>query len=334
MNDSILATKQQDTEEHWISISDMMAGLMVIFLFIAISYMLDVSADKDAIDKIVVTYEQLRADLYADLYDEFKDDLTKWNVVLDEDMLSMRFKEPEVLFARGSAEVRPLFRKILNEFFPRYIKILSETKTNDGEYKYKDDIAEIRIEGHTSSEWEGVRDIEEVAYILNMELSQDRTRHVLNYVLQIKNPRIQQNRKWIRDNLTANGLSSSKLIRNLDGTQNPQESRRVEFRVRTNAEKRIVEIPEKEKMKMGLPDFLQNKEFNDLRQQMGADLVSWDSGGSDWKRFEIEIPLISVKTNGRTKTLEFNGSTVIVYIRDQYIGDQEVIETLRPRRFA
>ena len=247
MNDSILATKQQDTEEHWISISDMMAGLMVIFLFIAISYMLDVSADKDAIDKIVVTYEQLRADLYADLYDEFKDDLTKWNVVLDEDMLSMRFKEPEVLFARGSAEVRPLFRKILNEFSPRYIKILSETKTNDGEYKYKDDIAEIRIEGHTSSEWEGVRDIEEVAYILNMELSQDRTRHVLNYVLQIKNPRIQQNRKWIRDNLTANGLSSSKLIRNLDGTQNPQESRRVEFRVRTNAEKRIVEILKRKK---------------------------------------------------------------------------------------
>ena len=242
MNERILAPKQQDTEEHWISISDMMAGLMIIFLFIAISYMLDVSADKKAIDKIVVTYEKLRADLYADLYEEFKDDLAKWNVVLDEDMLSMRFKEPEVLFARGSAEVRPLFREILNEFFPRYIKILSETKTNDGEYKYKDDIAEIRIEGHTSSEWEGVRDIEEVAYILNMELSQDRTRHVLNYVLQIKNPRIQQNRKWIRDNLTANGLSSSKLIRNLDGTQNPQESRRVEFRVRTNAEKRIVEI--------------------------------------------------------------------------------------------
>ncbi len=242
MNERILAPKQQDTEEHWISISDMMAGLMIIFLFIAISYMLDVSADKKAIDKIVVTYEKLRADLYADLYEEFKDDLAKWNVVLDEDMLSMRFKEPEVLFARGSAEVRPLFREILNEFFPRYIKILSETKTNDGKYKYKDDIAEIRIEGHTSSEWEGVRDIEEVAYILNMELSQDRTRHVLNYVLQIKNPRIQQNRKWIRDNLTANGLSSSKLIRNLDGTQNPQESRRVEFRVRTNAEKRIVEI--------------------------------------------------------------------------------------------
>ena len=84
---------------------------------------------------------------------------------------------------------------------------------------------------------------------------------------------------------------------------------------------------------MGLPDFLQNKEFNDLRQQMGADLVSWDSGGSDWKRFEIEIPLISVKPNLRTKTLEFNGSTVIVYIRDQtlrYIGDQEVIEHLGP----
>jgi outer membrane protein OmpA-like peptidoglycan-associated protein len=75
-----------------------------------------------------------------------------------------------------------------------------------------------------------------------MELSQDRTRRVLNYVLQIENPQIQQNKKWIRENLTANGLSSSKLIRNPDGTQNRKESRRVEFRVRTNAEKRIVEI--------------------------------------------------------------------------------------------
>ncbi len=36
MNENILTTREQDTEEHWISISDMMAGLMVIFLFIAI----------------------------------------------------------------------------------------------------------------------------------------------------------------------------------------------------------------------------------------------------------------------------------------------------------
>ena len=249
MNEDILTTSRQESEEHWISISDMMAGLMVIFLFIAISYMLfiskkmeEIEKEKEKIEKIVEAYITLRSDLYNDLHEMFKDELPKWNAVLDEDTLSIRFKEPEVLFARGRAEVRPLFRKILDEFFPRYIKILTESKTDDGEYKYKHDIAEIRIEGHTSSEWEGVEGREEIAYILNMELSQDRIRRVLNYALQIENPKIQQNRKWIRENLTANGLSSSKLIRNPDGTQNREESRRVEFRVRTNAEKRIIAI--------------------------------------------------------------------------------------------
>ncbi|MDE0316507.1 MAG: OmpA family protein [Candidatus Poribacteria bacterium] len=225
---------EQETEEHWISISDMMAGLMVIFLFIAISYMLHVRAEKEKIEKIAITYEKLQSDLYADLEKEFEKDLNKWNAVLDRQTLSVRFKEPEVLFAQGEAEVRPAFKNILNDFFPRYIQILRRPK-------YINDIAEIRIEGHTSSEWQAGESPED-AYIHNMELSQGRTRSVLEYVLQLLSPQIQQNRKWIRNYLTANGLSSSKLILNSDGTENKEESRRVEFRVRTNAEKRIVEI--------------------------------------------------------------------------------------------
>ena len=234
MNEEVLTNIEQETEEHWISISDMMAGLMVIFLFIAISYMLHVRAEKEKIEKIAITYEKLQSDLYADLEKEFEKDLNKWNAVLDRQTLSVRFKEPEVLFAQGEAEVRPAFKNILNDFFPRYIQILRRPK-------YINDIAEIRIEGHTSSEWQAGESPED-AYIHNMELSQGRTRSVLEYVLQLLSPQIQQNRKWIRNYLTANGLSSSKLILNSDGTENKEESRRVEFRVRTNAEKRIVEI--------------------------------------------------------------------------------------------
>ena len=207
---------------------------MVIFLFIAISYMLHVRAEKEKIEKIAITYEKLQSDLYADLEKEFEKDLHKWNAVLDKQTLSVRFKEPEVLFAQGESEVRLAFQNILNDFFPRYIRILRQPK-------YISDIAEIRIEGHTSSEWQAGESPED-AYIHNMELSQGRTRSVLEYVLQLSSPQIQQNRKWIRNYLTANGLSSSKLILNSDGTENKEESRRVEFRVRTNAEKRIVEI--------------------------------------------------------------------------------------------
>ena len=82
MSDEILTNREQDTEEHWISISDMMAGLMVIFLFIAISYMLHVQAEKEKIEKIAVTYEKLQSDLYAELEKEFEKDLNKWNVEL------------------------------------------------------------------------------------------------------------------------------------------------------------------------------------------------------------------------------------------------------------
>lgn len=241
MNENILTTREQDTEEHWISISDMMAGLMVIFLFIAISYMLHVQAEQERIEQIAVTYEKLQSDLYAALEEEFKDDLNKWNAILEEQTLSIRFKEPEVLFEQGSAEVRPDFEKILNDFFPRYIRILMESKDSKGKPKYINDIAEIRIEGHTSSEWTE-NTSPEAAYIHNMELSQGRTRSVLKYVLQI--PSIRQSQEiqdWLKLHLTANGLSSSKLIAP-NGIENKEESRRVEFRVRTNAEKRIAEI--------------------------------------------------------------------------------------------
>ena len=41
MIEKLFNRQAQETEEHWVSISDVMAGLMVIFLFIAISYMVN-----------------------------------------------------------------------------------------------------------------------------------------------------------------------------------------------------------------------------------------------------------------------------------------------------
>lgn len=72
-----------------------------------------------------------------------------------------------------------------------------------------------------------------------MKLSQDRSRNVLKYVLEIRDL---QDKEWIKKYLTANGLSSSKLIFDLDGNQNKEESRRVEFRVVTKSEKLIDKI--------------------------------------------------------------------------------------------
>ena len=71
-----------------------------------------------------------------------------------------------------------------------------------------------------------------------MKLSQDRTRSVLQYCLNLL-PRSQQ--QWAMQKITANGLSSSHVVKK-NGKEDHKMSRRVEFRIRTNAEEKLEEI--------------------------------------------------------------------------------------------
>jgi outer membrane protein OmpA-like peptidoglycan-associated protein len=136
------------------------------------------------------------------------------------------------LFERGRATIRPQFADILADFFPRYVEVLKP---------FRSSIEEIRIEGHTSSVW-GRNSGSEEAYFLNMELSQERTRSVLQYVLGLSD--VVDERSWIQPLLTANGLSSSRLVLDENGVEDQDLSRRVEFRVRTTAKTEIVRIIE------------------------------------------------------------------------------------------
>jgi len=166
--------------------------------------------------------------------------LPKWKAEIDRETLSVKFHEPDVLFEQGRHEVTQRFQEILQEFFPRYLLIMNSKK-------YQDSIEEIRIEGHTSSEWRknDGNDGDNHAYFLNMWLSQNRTRSVLEYCLGLTTEN--DVRIWAKKHITANGLSSSHLIFNDDGTENKEESRRVEFRTKTAAEKKVVEIIEEMK---------------------------------------------------------------------------------------
>ena len=249
MIERLFNRQKQETEEHWVSISDVMAGLMVIFLFIAISYMVNANQKneqlikineqlikiKDEVEDLLDVYTNLQRALSEDLQKEFEGD-PEWTGTLDPETLSIRFKEP---FTQDDATVPNDFKKVLNDFFPRYIEILTKSE-------YKNDIAEIRIEGHTSSEWHHEATLDE-AYFNNMELSQNRSRNVLRYVLGIKDQEIIQNKRWIKENMTANGLSSSQTLPVSPEdplVENKEESRRVEFRVVTKLEKLIDKIKE------------------------------------------------------------------------------------------
>jgi outer membrane protein OmpA-like peptidoglycan-associated protein len=163
-----MASSKKDN--YWIPLADLMTVLMVIFLFISISYMIDVKSKQDERDKIFEDFKETKIDLLKDLQTEFNDDFRKekWNAVLDKD-LSIKFVNESVLFDYNKSNLKSEFQTVLTDFFPRYLNILMKPK-------YIDKIAEVRIEGHTDIQGD---------YIYNLQLSQDRTRNVMKFLLNL-----------------------------------------------------------------------------------------------------------------------------------------------------
>lgn len=230
-------------DSFWIPYADLMTVLMVIFLFISLAYMGLVQFQKNERDKIFEDYKLTKENLLKELKQTFKHDKQRWNLELDDD-LSIKFTNPQVLFDEGKSDVTPTFQNILKEFLPKYLSVVMQDK-------YKDKIAEIRIEGHTNT-----KPINKTndPYIDNMELSQNRARNVLGFLRQqncfillegTKKDRLQY---W----LTANGLSfgrtidaNSNLTFNSKAEIDPNKSRRVEFRIVTTSENLVEEVIQK-----------------------------------------------------------------------------------------
>jgi len=234
MADLLNSRAAEQEEHHWLSVSDLMAGLMVVFLFIAIALMRDALIEQKRIKDIAVAYQETQVAIYEELMREFEEDLSKWNATIDRDTLTFTFNAPDILFEQGKDVINDQYKQLLADFFPRYIVVLDQ---------YKESINEVRIEGHTSSVWNRFTG-ETEAYFLNMELSQGRTRSVLNYAYGL--PAVKQYRPWIKSNMAAVGFSSSRPVYMEDGREDGVASRRVTFRVVTNAEiqiKQILEAP-------------------------------------------------------------------------------------------
>ncbi len=221
-------------ESHWIPLADLMTVLMVIFLFMSISYMALVEKRQKEQNQIFKDYEESKVALYNELNEAFKNDFAKWDLKLDND-LSIKFTNPQVLFPTGKSDITSHFQTILTDFLPKYLSVVLQEK-------YKDKIAEIRIEGHTDTKPIGLTSD---PYIDNMKLSQDRGRNVLAFLRSqdcFKNlqPTEQERLQYW---LTANGLSYGRTVDNdyklsFDSKQpiDNDKSRRVEFRIVTTSE--------------------------------------------------------------------------------------------------
>lgn len=223
------SSTHQDSE-HWMSVSDLMSGLMIVFLFVSIAMLHFVRVERDRIKEIAIAYRDTQVSLYKDLQEEFSEDLGKWGAEIDQETLEVRFFNPDLLFESGRSDIRPKFQAMLDDFLPRYLGVISG---------YKDRIEEIRIEGHTSSDWATGVTVD-AAYFNNMALAQSRTREVLEYAYDLA--RSDEEREWVRQKIAAVGFSSSRIVRNESGEEDILRSRRVAFRVITDSETQIRRI--------------------------------------------------------------------------------------------
>ena len=225
----------------WMSVSDLMTGLMVIFLFIAIAYMNRVKKNQS----VLVDYVDTKTKLHDKLVKEFENDTSRWNMAIGRD-LTMKFQKPEVLFGRGDYQLTSDFKNILKKFIPRYLDIL----LNDTLMNSK--IKEIRVEGHTDTVPAPQYDRD--PYLGNIILSQKRAFEVLKYIRSLdafKNY-TDEERRQLEYWFSANGLSYGKALdKNGEYTFisklpiNPEKSRRVEFRIITEGEEMLEEFVKK-----------------------------------------------------------------------------------------
>lgn len=184
----------------WMSVSDLMTGLMIIFLFIAIAYISRVKKDQNVLSDYVETKQRL----HDKLVNEFKGDTAKWQMSIGRD-LSMKFNNPSVLFASSSYELTPQFKEILDVFLPKYLDILIKDSL-------RHNIQEIRIEGHTDDVKYDQYDKD--PYLANTILSQQRALSVLRYLRSM--PSFQKysalDKQLFEYWFTANGLSYGKSL--------------------------------------------------------------------------------------------------------------------------
>jgi outer membrane protein OmpA-like peptidoglycan-associated protein len=229
----IVFAGKSDGDEQWISVSDLMAGLMMVFLFIAVIYAKDADSRAKNVTEIVTEWQDSELEIYKALEREFKDDLPKWNAEIDRDSLTIRFLSPEILFKAGKADLTDDFKSVLEDFIPRYVVLLIS--------RFDTKIDEVRIEGHTSSEWSQTS-TDTDAFINNMKLSQARTRTVLEHSLGLE--KVRDFSPWMIKKIGAHGLSSARLIQT-NGVEDKKRSRRVEFTIKTKTKEAMFNILER-----------------------------------------------------------------------------------------
>lgn len=239
--------REGEETSYWLSYSDMMAALLLIFILI-ISFTILQSQKQYEIKEEELTAQQelvaeqqrimeeqqkqldeligIRTELIEALKEEFSG--TDLSVSVDSKTGSIAL-DSSILFDSGQYELKDTGQEFLRKFLPKYINVL----TGD---QFKEYVSEIIIEGHTDTQGD---------YLYNLELSQKRALSVASLCLDsnqavLKEKKLEELRKIV----TANGKSYSNPVLDAEGNVDADASRRVEFLFRLKDEDMINDMSE------------------------------------------------------------------------------------------
>ena len=210
-----------------------MTALMVIFMFIAINYILQ-----------VIDHTFVEEEIYNKLETVFDKELEDQSIELGPDgTIRFKAKPGTNLFEPNRYDITPQFAVALDSFIPKYWSVLTSDTS------YFNYIKEIRIEGHTDTvPPKGIAN----SYIYNLNLSSLRASSVLNY-LRENDVYVEANteqQKRMNFLFTSIGFSFSRALNDdkeyvyLSSNKqvNNEISRRVEFRIVTSNQTLIESI--------------------------------------------------------------------------------------------
>lgn len=239
--------REEEETSYWLSYSDMMAALLLIFILI-ISFTIlqsqtvyeakesELAAQKELVEEQQEQLEEqqeeldkligIRKELIEALKEEFEG--SSLSVTVDSKTGSIAL-DSSILFDSGQFALKNTGEDLLKKFLPKYMKVLTSKD-------FKEYVSEIIIEGHTDTQGD---------YLYNLELSQKRALSVSSFCLDTQKEVLSQKQiEKLRKIVTANGKSFSNPVLDADGKEDQNASRRVEFLFRLKDEEMINDMSE------------------------------------------------------------------------------------------
>ena len=223
----IQKSKKSQEEEvgFWISFSDLMASILIIFILLFVYKLVEYQANLTEKEQQIQELTSTRVKIIEMLQEEFKKEDIDINI--DPKTGTIKLNE-SILFDTSKSELKEEGKEFARRFIPIYVKILL------GNEEVKSQLSQIIIEGHTDDVG---------SYMSNLKLSQDRTLSVAQFLLDDEFD--YKYKKDLQEYITLNGRSYSEPILDDEGSINRDASRRVEIKFRLKEEEILLEIQNK-----------------------------------------------------------------------------------------